>query len=332
MSTTVERILNLLESFRGKSQVQRFLQEKGVSYSGTWVTVREKIAEGLRARKINQSELIALLEDIEEHGDQYAYLYDLDMNRAPRVQNRASFEELLTDAEKSRSLDKVAIVENPSVTPTLVSAFYSDEQLKLKWVQKRSFRRPLGESTEGNVVTVRYEIVDTRAIDIAILNFVQRKAVFCIQKIEPGVRDYKKQLNDLLTRVSRFVDSEAFTALDLVLLMKRMDDKNFTEIRRRRYRARDANGGMLDVISPTESEDIYTGGLYEAGRAHYQGAVASLYVNAYWLPVAPHLEREMHTIFPYKQAVNAVVFTQRCTKLERDHVLSRIEAIARGES
>jgi hypothetical protein len=92
MSTTIERILNLLESFRGKAQVQSFLQEKEVPYSGTWMIVREKIVQGLKARKIAQNELIGLLEDIEEHGDQYVYLYDFDLAEAPRIKDRPSFE------------------------------------------------------------------------------------------------------------------------------------------------------------------------------------------------------------------------------------------------
>jgi hypothetical protein len=331
MSTTIERILNLLESFRGKAQVQRFLQEKEVPHSGTWILVREKIIQGVKAGKITQTELIGLLEDIEEHGDQYVYLYDFDLAEAPRIKDRPIFERLLTDTERQRTLDKVAVIENPSATPTLVSAQYNTEQLKLKWVQKRSFRKPLGETVEGNVVTVRYQVVDTRAVDLAILDFVQRKATFCIQKIEPGVRDYKKQLNELFSRLSRFVDPPALKPLDLALLMKRMDDKSFGEIRRRRYRALDGDGGLIDVTSPTESEDIYTGGLYETGRDNYKGAVASLYVNSYWTPVERRLEREIHTIFPYKQAANATVFTQRCTRSERDYVLSRIETIARGK-
>jgi hypothetical protein len=329
--TTLERILNLLESFRGKAQVQRFLQDKDVPHSGTWATVRDKIEQGIKSNKITHDELVALLEDIEEHGDQYVYLYDFDVAKAPRVKNRPLFEKLLTNAERERTLDKVAIIENPSTTPTLVSAHYGAERLKLKWVQKRSFRRPLGETVEGKIVTVKYQIIDTRAVDLAILNFAERRAFFCIQKVEPGVRDYKKQLQELLDRIALFVDSDAFAPLDLLLLMKRMDDKTFKEIRRRRYRALDAKGGLIDVTSPTESEDIYDGGLYEIGRDNYKGAVASLHSNSYWVPVEKKLEREIHTIFPYKQAVNAIVFTQKCTKTERDYVLSRIETIARGK-
>jgi hypothetical protein len=136
----------------------------------------------------------------------------------------------------------------------------------------------------------------------------------------------------MFNRLNRFVDQEALTPLDLETLMNRMNDKSFTEIRRRRYRALDAEGGVFEVTSSAESEDIYGGGLYEVARENYTGVLAGLYANAYWLPVKGRLDRELHTIFPYKQAVNAVVFTQRCTKTERDYVLSRIESIARGQS
>jgi hypothetical protein len=328
---SLQRILNLLESFRGKTQVQHFLQLKEVPYSGTWETVRSKIELGMKKGKITEAELIVLLEDIEEHGYQYIYLYNLDTEKVVRIPDRAAFRTLLTPEERERALDSVVIIDKPSAEPSLVSAQYSPGRIKLKWVQKRVFRRPLGESVAGNIATVRYEIVPTRAVDLAILDLAQGKAMLCIQKIEPGIRDYKKQLSELFRRLGRFVDREAFSDLDLLNLMRRMDEKGFKEIRRRRCRALDANGGTIDVTSPKESEDIYDGGLYEAGRDHYTGAVASLHVNTYWIPAPQKLEREIHTIFPYKQAVNAVVFTQKCTKTERDHVLSRIESIAKGQ-
>jgi hypothetical protein len=327
----VERILNLLESFRSKTQVQHFLQTKDVAHSGTWETVREKIEQALNSGSITEDELIALLEDIEEHGDQYIYVYDFNPSEAPRIRNRSGFVNLLTGQEQRQSLDRLAIVEKPSTQPTLVSAQYGQDRIKLKWVQKRFFRQPLDETIDGNIATVRYQIIDTRAVDLVILDSAQRKAVLCIQKIEPGVRDYRSQRQELFARLGRFVDHQAFTPLDLVKLMKRMDDRTFKEIRRRRYRGLDAEGQLIDVTSATEAKDIYDGGLYRTGRDHYGGAIASLNVNTYWIPVPEKLDREIHTIFPYKQAVNAVVFTQRCTKQERDYVLSRIESIARGK-
>lgn len=329
------RLLNLLESFRGKSQVQAFLQSKGVPSSGTWVTVRDKIKEGLRQDKITETELIQLLEDIEEYGDQYVYLYDFARRDVPRLRSRADFEELLTRREKEMTLDKLAVVENPSTESTLVKASYQDDVVKLKWVQKRSYQRPLDRHVSGNIATVRYEIIATRAVDIAILDLNRQRATFCIQKIEPGIRDYRRQLATLFDRLGRFADREAFeesSPLDLVILMKRINEKDFSEVRRRRYRAQDANGKLFDVTSAAETDDIFNGGLYDAGRANYSGALASVHANVYWKVVPPHLDREIHTIFPYRQSVNAVVFTQRCLKRERDYVLSRIQAIARGES
>jgi hypothetical protein len=326
------RVLNLLESFRGKKQVQDFLQLKEVPHSGTWETVRDKIERGLKAGKITEEELVLLLEDIEEHGDQYIYLFDLDADKTVRIKTRTDFEALLTPQEREKTLDSVTIIENPQESPILVSSHYNAKRLKLKWVQKRSFRRPLGETIKGDIATVRYQIVSTRAVDIAILDLNPGMATLCVQKIEPGIRDYGKQLKSLFERLARFVDREAFTPLDLRLLMQRINEKSFTEARRRRFRALDANGGLIDVTSATESEDIFSGGLYEAGRANYAGSVVGTYLNTYWIKNPPHLDREIHTIFPYKQASNAVVFTQRVLKTERDHVLSRIKAIAKGQS
>jgi hypothetical protein len=242
------RILNLLESLRAKSHVQAFLQSKTVPSSGTWETVRDKIKEGLKQDKITEAELVQLLEEIEEYGDQYVYLYDFARRDVPRLRTRADFERLLTRTEKETTLDRLAVVENPSTESTLVKASYQDDIVRLKWVQKRSYRMPLDESVSGNIATVRYEIISTRAVDIAILELNRQRALFCIQKIEPGVRDYRKQLAALFDRLGRFADRRAFeesSPVDLANLMKRINEKDFDEVRRRRYRAQDANGIAL---------------------------------------------------------------------------------------
>ena len=227
------RVLNLLESFRGKKQVQDFLQSKEVPHSGTWTTVRDKIERGLRAGKITKEELVSLLEDIEEHGDQYIYLFELAADNIARIKTRTAFEALLTPQEREKTLDRVTVVESPQESPILVSSCHSAEKVKLKWVQKRSFRRPLGETVKGDIATVRYQIVSDRAVDIAILDLNPGMATLCIQKIEPGIRDYGKQLKSLFERLARFVDPEAFTPLDLRLVMQRINEKTFTEVRRR---------------------------------------------------------------------------------------------------
>jgi hypothetical protein len=67
--------------------------------------------------------------------------------------------------------------------------------------------------------------------------------------------------------------------------------------------------------------------MYDVARQHYSGGLTDLHVNVYWKPNGKELKREIHTIFPYRNFPNAVIFTQRCSKIERDYVLSRIEAI-----
>jgi hypothetical protein len=61
------------------------------------------------------------------------------------------------------------------------------------------------------------------------------------------------------------------------------------------YRAQDANGKLFDVTSATETDDIFNGGLYDAGRANYTGALAGAYANVYWTVAAPFLTREIQS-------------------------------------
>jgi hypothetical protein len=332
MAKHIAPVLNLLESLRAKSQVQSFLKSCGQAYSGTWAQVRQRIERAISPESIQFRDLVSLLEEIEEHGTQYAYFFDLNRAKASKLESAQSLERCLTPQERETILNNIRVIESPPDEATLVSARHDSGWVKLKWVQKRSFRRPMGETVRGRIVTVKYEIVETRAVDLALFDLSRNRAYLFVQKAEPSIRDYRKQLRALENRLARFLEDGALSPLDLGRLLKRLNEEGFSEARRRRCQARDESGSIMDVTSATEDGDIFDGELYKAARDHYSGEVASLHANVYWKPVAGKLERELHTIFPYRHSPNAVILTQRCLRSERDYVLSRIESLARGES
>ncbi len=330
MPSLLTAVLNLLESFRSKTQVQVYLKQWRIPRSGTWSTVREHITKGVRSRKTSLDELVELLEEVEEHGNQYVFLYDLDLRNAGPIRTRQGFKRALTREERRKALDQIIVIEKPPEEPTLTSARYTDNQAKLKWVQKKTFRRPLGETISGRIVTVRYEIVSVRAVDLALFNLEEKYAYICLHKVESGVRNYRDKLSNFLQRLTRFVPEDALKPVDLGSVLKKIGEPTFSEVRRRRHQQRDDYGNVFDVSSATETNDIFDGGFYKDGRAGYTGHLADLHANAYWKPIPGGLEREIHTILPYRQCVNCVVFMQRCLRDERDYVLSRIRAIAKS--
>jgi hypothetical protein len=326
----LEVVLRLLKSFRGKSQVQAFLHGNDLARSGTWDALEERIERATEHGGLEIAGLVTLLEEIEEHGDQYVFLYDLVPHRQTPLPTVESIRAALTAQETRTVLDSVNVVENPGIRATLVSVRLSDRIAKFRWVQRRIFYRRLDQREQGNRLTVEYEIVPVRAVDLAVLDLQERKAYLCIQRVEEGIRECRKYLPDLRDRLSRFADQAVFNPLDLRRLMERIGDRTFVEVRRRRHQMRDDTGCVVDATSATESADVFNGALYSAARDNYQGALTDLHSNVYWLENGAELQREIHTLFPYRNFPNAVIFTQRCSQRERDYVLSRIEQTARG--
>lgn len=338
MAQNLTPILQLLESLRAKSQVSDLLAEREIPHSGTWKQIKERIGSAVESNKITVAELLTLMERIEEHGDQYVFFYDLDPAKAARLKDKNQLSGVLADLHRATVLNNTVVIASPSSTPTLVSARHAtiqdgDVNVKLKWVQKRNFRKQISESTSGNIVTVKYKIFDVRAVDIAQFDFQKSRTHLFIQKVGSSNREHKNPLQALLDRLNPvFLDADALKPLDLGPVLRKLNDEDFAEARRRRCQARDAIGQIIDVTSATEQDDIFDPGLYKSGRDHYAGAITSLHANAYWKAVPEHLEREIHVIFPYRAFANAAILPQRCLPAERDYVLSRIEAIARGES
>ena len=273
--------------------------------------------------------LVELLEEIEEHGNQYVFLYDMDPTKLDGKLAPQSVETALTAEERKSVLNTIRIVEHPPEKAVLVSVRTTHNPVKLKWVQKRFVHRLLGETRTGNRLTVEYNIEPERAVDVAVLDPSHNKAYLCVQRVETGLSEYREHLAAVLDRLKRFLNPEALTPLDLGKVMKALADKTFIEVRRRRHQVRDNTGGIVDAISATEADDVFSSGLYNAARENYSGALTDLQANVYWVPNKTGLQREIHTLFPYRNFPNAEVFTQRCSRSERNYVLSRIEEIAR---
>jgi hypothetical protein len=338
MTQGLKSLLAILESLRAKSQVVELLKQHQLPHSGTWKQVRDHLESATENGQITMSDLVAFMERIEEHGDQYAFFYDVDPAKASRLRNSTQLTAALTELGRAGVLNNTSVIASPTSTPVLVSVRPTVgnngiSKIKLKWVQKRTFRRQIGETTSGNIVTVKYQIYDVRAVDIAEFDFEANRAHLFIQKVGSSIREQKNPLEAMLNRLKpTFLQDDALGPLDLGPVLKKLNDENFTEARRRRCQARDAAGNIIDVTSATEENDIFDPGLYKSGRDNYSGSLTSLHANAYWRAVPEKLDREIHLIFPYRNFSNAAVLTQRCLPSERGYVLSRVEAIARGES
>jgi hypothetical protein len=338
MAQSLKPLLHLLETLRAKSQVSELLAKHELSHSGTWTQIKKHIVSAVADGQISVDELLALVERIEEHGDQYAFFYDVDLAKGNKLKSLNNLQAKLTELGSAGVLKSTTVVGTPSSTPVFgsvrhVTGKYGKIKVKLKWIHKRNFRKQIGETTSGNIVTVKYEIFDVRAVDIAEFDFQRNRAHLFVQKVGTSTREHRNPLQAMLDRLSpTFLDADVLQPLDLGPVLKKLNDENFTEARRRRCQARDEAGNIIDVTSATEEDDIFGPGFYKSGRDHYSGHLTSLHANAYWTPILGKLEREIHLIFPYRNFANAVVLPQRCLPAEREYVLSRVESIARGES
>lgn len=338
MPQSLKPILHILESLRAKSQVADLLRNHDLAHSGTWKQVKKRLEDAVSDQQISIDEILSLVERIEEHGDQFALFYDLDPAKAARLKDIGNLQGVLHDLDRKYVLNHIEVIASPTSTPILVSVRHITAQnqvvgAKLKWVQNRTFRKQISQSTAGKIVTVKYRIFDVRSVDIAEFDFEQNRARLFIQKVGPGIREHRNPVEAMMSRLTpNFLDADALQSLDLGPLLKLLNKEDFAEARRRRCQARDQTGNIIDITSATEQDDIFDEGIYKTARDHYSGQLTSLLTNAYWKPVPEKLEREIHVLFPYRHFDNAAILPQRCLPDERGYVLSRIEAIARGES
>lgn len=325
-----DRLFKLLKHYSSLAVVSLALKAKGVPHSaGTWDELIEKrLLPSIKDGKINRSDLVAVLRDVEEYGGQNVFLYGTTRQHAAQLTDASHIRQQLRKLEREDLLDNPPILDQPkalTLSDVRVDGQGQSATLVVKAIEGRSYRQLLGEEREGDIINRRYKVVEERAVNVLRV----RSDGFTELRIQShrNTSDYVDDINGMWSLCNPIVDALRFKRLSVGKVKEYLWERRKqlqSKIRYADSRCRNAAGSVLTLASGSEQASLYDD----------EGSTASVDVfvkhdgaydrsDVFWLKGtdgAP--SRELHTIFD--GAVNQFTVTMSCSRTDFEWVLSEI--------
>jgi len=315
----VELVLNYLLSHR-MAFIQEFLRTRGLPFSGTKEKLRRRLEGYLSDGRLDATDLVRLLNEIEGWGNQHIYMYKAtDRLIEPWLEEDSARQRLV-----NLGLADLFNRQRPLVLPeetTLSSIEWAPERVRFVWIEKRQWEERVSEEDieEEGMVWRAYRINVSRGLIAFDWDLVSGHAMLMIQRLPKGtkyhhIRDrFEKELEPIVC-LSQFERMRVSRAIQHI--------EASGEVRRRQLAYQTRQGGKATLTSAGQLRDTFADpDLERAGQA-LKGETVGLLGNFYWLPVQGKLGRELHSkLYASDQRVG--IFGEH---QERDvrYVLSRI--------
>lgn len=313
-----ERLLDAILSHK-KEHVETFLRNRDLPHSYTKKTLHSKLEEGLKEGKFSDTDLIDLLDAIEEYGNQHIYLYNCSSEYLKVLKDPAYIQRKLNENNLGNVYNNKNRIFIPS-EPELSYVFHDSKTLKFKWIDKRVWKFPFEERIENDKLYKIIQMKITRGVTTFRVDLISGASELMIQKLPSGT-DYEDIKDDYLFKLSNFIDTYPFDMLKLRKVIKSAETSD--EVEKRQINFDTIAGGKIAFKSRGKGND-YTSdpNLSDARNALGQDISGSL-GNFYWKPNGI-LVRPIHThIYDDRMAI----FGQ-CVEREVNYVLSRIRFFA----
>ncbi|WP_260703424.1 hypothetical protein [Edaphobacter flagellatus] len=325
--------LKLLRENTSISVVSKYLRYNDLASSaGSWeALINNRIRPALKAGHLDRNDIVKLLRNVEEHGQQHILLYKLPQHVAQQLMNEERVKAALN------KYDLVALFENPKIVDLPNGQILVDvriykgnrqRELVIKSVDGRVYRRLLSRKTEGNYETLVYENYRQRAVNI--MRVLEDGSVEVRIQSHRRVIDYAQEADTLIEMCIPLVQKLQLQSVP-VLTAKMYFAKKPSELRGRvRFgngKFMNRKGGGMTISTGHEQQDLYDDEGAVEGTAAYMKRNDGYCEEAsiYWKPKVENSlpSTELHTFFA--GAVNEFALTGQCDAADYEYVLEQIK-------
>ena len=168
----LDLIFELLKDQGTLEQTSAFLRSKGLAHSANnWEDMIEKrFKPSLKKGKLSTPDLFRLLAEVEEHGRQHIFIYELAKNKSVAdLFDKKELNKRIKNANIFPELNKPSLVEKPG-DPTVVEIRYESRGntrcLVMKIVEERFYSYNKRQSESEGKITITYDLRPYRAINL----------------------------------------------------------------------------------------------------------------------------------------------------------------------
>jgi len=296
--------------------VQKWLRDKGLSAAGNKPELRSRVESGLEDETLEESDLIALLDQVEGWGNQHIYLYKAEKELINWLADADKFKEKLRALRKAKLFNGRVPLILPE-EPALSAIEWSAQRVRFIWIEKRIYRDPRDDKSyiEDEIEYHAYEVKQSRGIISFACDLVTGLAELMIQRLPSG-NNYPGEKAKYFEELKAIFDIEKLKPQRISRAILKADaDK---KIRKRSSSLGTPGGSGATFTSPSRKVDVYKEKKIRDARKALGTGVAGKLGNYYW----PFPDRDVHVKL-YAKDQRIGIFGE-CTEDEVKNVLSAV--------
>lgn len=318
---TLDQVLELLGAHR-QDRLKELLKKFKLRTTGTREVRLNTLREGVEAGLLEVRDLVTHLNEIESWGKQHIYLFDAPERLSKEWQDGRRLKETLEKSGRQGLLSKPLPLILPSDV-TLASVEYTDNRIRLLWVEKRTWHERLPDddhqdAKRDDIIYRAYKFRQERGVTVFEWNLRTLEAMLMIKQLSRG-SDYDKKFEEYRELMKGLVDISNFEPLKLSKAIKALEHSK--EVRPRQLNWSTESGGSASFKSSRAEVGYKADKQLVRARDGLGENVQGLLGNFYWKDT-DHLTTEVHATI--HGSSSRVAFGRQDIEKDVRHVLSRI--------
>lgn len=278
-------------------EIQEFLKSKDLKYSGTTKELKEKLKKYIDSGDITPEEIISLLDQLEEYGNQHIYLFNLPENYLSELQDEELLKQNLETngyLELYNGYRPLFLPENPEI----LSISYDLDWFKIRWGVKKEDLTPIEENTitedDGQKYLIqKFLIRSIRETTLFQVSMVNGDAELLIHRSTNS--DYENEKNEYMNQIYNIFKWDPLENIELNPAIVNIESSG--EVRTRIINLQTPRRSNIEITSHSKGNSINDDPDALNTRNSVNLAIGKR-GNFYWLPDRSDeiLSRELFTI------------------------------------
>ncbi|CEA14562.1 hypothetical protein [Methanobacterium formicicum] len=287
-------------------EIQEFLKSKELTFSGNTQKLRERLRKYYDSGDVTVEEIIALLDQLEEYGNQHIYLFTLPENYLSLLRDEESLRlhlERHEILELYNEYQPLFLPENPEI----ISINHDLDWFKIRWgVKKEDFGTPIEKNIiqedDGQKYLIqKFLIKNIRETTLFQVSMVNGDAELLIHRSTDS--NYEQEKEKYMNQIYEIFNWDPLNPIELNPAIVHIEASG--EVRTRNINLQTPRMSNIEIVSPSKEQSINDDPDALTTRNSVNMAVGRR-GNFYWLPERSNdaLRKELYTrIYPDRFSV-----------------------------
>jgi hypothetical protein len=320
-----ELVFDLLQRYCTVERTQGLLGAHDAPYSAAnWrELIAQRVLPALRDGSISIQDLLGLIRDADEHGDQHVFLYRCDTDAASPLLGRPRISQIMNARGLSAAIERPSLVDMPKARRIVEARWDADGAFVLKTVGTRIHSTRVEERREGTRRVIVYDDKPYRAVDLFKLH-PDGLLEIRIQS-HKNSSQYKNDIKEMWEHAGEVLPHTSFEPISLLNAKNWLWSNRLTlrqKIRFTGMRLRNADDFRLTAAAPTLASDLTSDhGTVDGaeGFLRHSGAYCDQ-SNCYFINADGPPPKDVHVILAGD--MNEFALTASCSREAYNNVLA----------